>query len=336
MNSLPGRFGHWYFIVGVCALASVLAGVGLIGYGLVETPATINPWPYIGGIAAIVLGFFATAVISILIKIESNNARQLGELRDLHETINKQLTRLDVLVTNSEISDLAKSLVHRDHELDSLRQTIRASVRREDWEGAYHLADEMERRFGYREEAAQIRDEIHDAKAEAITRRLNEAMALIDEHCRKSEWQLARSEVDRLLKLLPDDPRVTPMPGRLKALWEERKNGLLADWRQAVQRHDVDRAIEVLRDLDLYMTPDEAQELQDSARSVFKEKLMQLGVQFRFAVTEHRWHDALEAGAQLIREFPNSRMATEVRERLDILRERAKHQEPKAVQTGAA
>ena len=79
-----------------------------------------------------------------------------------------------------------------------------------------------------------------------------------------------------------------------------------------------------LKELDQYLSPAEAKALQASARDVFKDKLLQLGVQFRFAVTEKRWHDALTIGMEIIHDFPNARMAGEVREALDTLRQRAR------------
>ena len=58
-------------------------------------------------------------------------------------------------------------------------------------------------------------------------------------------------------------------------------------------------------------------------------------MQFRFAVSERRWQDALDIGLELIRDFPNARMANEVREVMDTLRERArsKSTEPQATGT---
>ena len=97
-------------------------------------------------------------------------------------------------------------------------------------------------------------------------------------------------------------------------------------WEEATQRSDTDHAIEILRELDQYLSPAEAHALQSSARHVFKEKLLQLGVQFRFAVNEKRWADALSTGLVLVRDFPNARMTNEVREALDTLRERARQQ----------
>jgi hypothetical protein len=110
----------------------------------------------------------------------------------------------------------------------------------------------------------------------------------------------------------------------MAALQEEHKQELRLEWDEAVRRNDTDRAIDVLKELDQYLSAAEVQALQSSARDVFKEKLLQLGVQFRFAVTEKRWSDALATGLELIRDFPKARMATEVREAMDTLRERSR------------
>jgi hypothetical protein len=56
---------------------------------------------------------------------------------------------------------------------------------------------------------------------------------------------------------------------------------------------------------------------------VFKARLLNLGVQFSLAVQESRWRDALEVGLLLRQEFPNSRMAQEVHEKIETLRVRA-------------
>jgi hypothetical protein len=63
--------------------------------------------------------------------------------------------------------------------------------------------------------------------------------------------------------------------------------------------------------------------MQETARSVFKEKLNNLGKQFSTAVQDHRWIEAIRLGEQVIREFPNSRIAQEVRDNMDSLRQRA-------------
>jgi hypothetical protein len=39
------------------------------------------------------------------------------------------------------------------------------------------------------------------------------------------------------------------------------------------------------------------------------------------AISDKQWADALEIGQQIMRDFPNSRMSGEIREKLDVLRQ---------------
>ncbi|HEY3243685.1 MAG TPA: hypothetical protein VGM03_10065, partial [Phycisphaerae bacterium] len=224
---------------------------------------------------------------------------------------------------NTRISDAAKSVAHRDQELSALREALHEDIRRNDWEAATRMVDEMERRFGYRQEAESLREEIQIARAEAMRRKLDEAAAVVAQLIEAGDWPKARREIDRLERVLPDEPRVAEIAAFFHRRRELRKRELLKAWSEAIRRDDVDGGINILKELDQHLTREEAQSLQSSARELFKEKLQQLGVQFRFAVKERRWRDALEVGVQLIEEFPNTRMASEVSEHIDGLRKRA-------------
>jgi hypothetical protein len=273
---------------------------------------------------ALFIAIMMMTVWPLLLKTESTTARELSEVRDLKEAVALQSAKLDLIVENTRISDAAKSVARRDLEMDALRNAIREEIRRERWEVGFTLVDEIERRFGYKQEADTLRKELEDARVEAIQSKLDDAIKLIADHFEAHDWERAQGEIDRLLHALPEEGRVLKLIDEMKARRERHKEELRHAWDEAVRRNDVDAAIDVLRGLDQYLSRDEAQTLQSSARHVFKEKLLQLGVQFRFAVTEKRWQDALTTGLELVREFPNSRMATEVREALDALRERAR------------
>jgi tetratricopeptide (TPR) repeat protein len=278
-----------------------------------------------------------TTVTPVLLKMESTIARQLDELKDLNEVLPKQLAALLDIAQNTRISDGAKSLARREEELDALRTAIREDIRRERWDAGLSLIDEMETRFGYKEEADRVREELDDARNDRIQAKLAEAVEMIESHFASRQWDRAQSEIDRLITALPEDPRAVSLRERMRSLKEEHKHELKLAWEDAVRRHDTDHAIDILKELDQYLSPAEAQTLQASARNVFKEKLLQLGIQFRFAVTERRWQDALSTGLELIREFPNARMANEVRDVLDTLRERARtapESTPAGVRTG--
>jgi len=308
-------------VIAVAAMvfAAILMGLGLIGYG-----DRAGIWMFAAGALVLFAAIWLMSITPLILKLESNVARQLDEFRELHEIVSKHLAMLEAIAENTRISDAAKSLARRDQELDALRETIRDDIRKEKWEAALTLIDEMERRFGYKEEADRVREELDDARNDRIQKRLSEAVEMIESHFQTHEWDRAQGEIDRLVNALPDDSRVLSLQDRIKALKDQHKQELKAAWDDAVRRNDTDHAIDVLKELDVYLSPAEAQSLQTSARNVFKEKLLQVGIQFRFAVTERRWQDALNTGLELIRDFPNARMANEVREAMDTLRERAR------------
>lgn len=336
MAVVPGRFSQLRWLQNVVCVTAIVGSVILIGLGIVRYASSgevASAWMIAAGGFVLFIAVMLMTLTPLILKIESTTARQLSELRDLNEILVKQVALLGSVAENTRISDAAKALAHRDQESDALRTAIRDDVRNEKWELALNLVDEMERRFGYKEEADRLRDEVDEARNIAIQARLQEAIEMIESHFQSHQWDRAQGEIDRLLNALPDDAMVLGLQDRMKVLMEEHKQELKLAWEEAVRRSDTDLAIDILKDLDQYLSPAEAQALQSSARDVFKEKLLQRGVQFRFAVNEKRWSDALTIGLELMREFPNTRMANEVREALDTLRERARAEaEPEAVQ----
>jgi len=145
--------------------AAILMVLGLIGYG--NTPGV---WMFAAGAVVLFAAIWLMAVTPLILKTESNLARQLDEFRDLQEIVAKQLAMLEAVAENTRISDAAKSLARRDQELDALRETIRDDIRKEKWDAALTLIDEMERRFGYKEEAERVREELDDARNDRIKR----------------------------------------------------------------------------------------------------------------------------------------------------------------------
>jgi tetratricopeptide (TPR) repeat protein len=339
MSMTPGRFSQLRWLQSAVLVLAMIGALVLIGLGLAGMGSNSDIWIVAAGAFVLLLFVVLMTFATLVLKMESTMARQLNALRDLHELMVKQAMQLDAVAENTKISDAAKSLARRDQELEALRTVIRGDIRNERWEAALKLIDEMERRFGYREEAERIREELDDARNDRIRTKLGEAIEMIESHFDSHQWERAQQEMDRLLRMFPDDARVQRLPERLKILKEEHKQSLRRAWDDAVRRNDTDHAIDILKELDQYMTSEEAQALQNSARHVFKEKLLQLGVQFRFAVNEKRWSDALATGLELVRDFPNARMAHEVREVIETLRERARQaaeQERRSPETSTA
>jgi hypothetical protein len=112
---------------------------------------------------------------------------------------------------------------------------------------------------------------------------------------------------------------------------EAHKKQLLIEWNDSVKRHDPDESIATLTRLDPYLTPAEAEAMQETVRGVFKEKLNGLRTKFSLAVQDHHWREAIRLGEEIVQDFPNSRIAVEVKETMVALRQHAEEErEPQA------
>jgi hypothetical protein len=196
------------------------------------------------------------------------------------------------------------------------------------WEGATSLVNEMENSFGYRQEAAGIRKQIDDRQQELIRKQVHDAVATIERHVRGEAWPEAMAEANRIAHIFAGNAQAAALPREVETRREAHKRQLIDSWNDAVMRHDVDGAIEILKRLDQYLSPSEAETYQESARSIFKEKLSILRTQFSVAVQDHKWAEALRIADTITRDFPNTQMAKEVREMMESLRARASGLEP--------
>jgi hypothetical protein len=260
-------------------------------------------------------------------------AREVAH-RQVEQTINPILERLEQfsimlnLISEQQlISDRAKAVAFRDKDRDALRRAIQEEIAKSDWEAALLLAADIEKSFGSKQEADQFRLEIEQRFDENVQKQIGQVVAAIDRHVRSEQWQVAFDEAHQLAARFPTNDQARNMPQEVEGRRQQHKRQLIDSWHDAVQRKDWDGAIEILKKLDLYLTPTEAESFQETARGVFKEKLNNLRTQFSMAVQDHHWADAVRVGDIIIRDFPNTQMAKEVRESMDALRERAANPE---------
>jgi len=152
------------------------------------------------------------------------------------------------------------------------------------------------------------------------------AIAHIEELIENRRWVEANEEIEGLIKLYPNHSQAKALRQTLADKKEERKKLLLTAWDDAVKRGATDRSLEILKDLDSYLTANEGLALQEAAKDVFKTKLHNLGIQFTLAVAGNNWAKALEIGTHIIRDFPNSKMAVEIREKMEALKQKVEKQ----------
>ena len=320
----------WAIVTYVVLLA---VSLGLILFGVQhaqETPASADAGAAVAAgegmellAAGIVCAVFVAATAPVAILLSLGRASQAKALHDLRESVRLHGDTLLRIQEHTGLSDSAKRIAYRRDERAMLRRAIEEDIAHEDWQAALVLVNDMGERFGYREEAEEFRAHIEYSRAEVLDRRINEALdhfqRILDTH----NWTAAYAEAARLQRLFPESHRVKDLDHRVRQAWELRKATLEREFLESAQRADVDHAMRVLKELDLYLTPREAEPFREVARGVVGKARENLGLQFKMAVQDHDWPTAVRVGEAIMQEFPNTTMAHEVRGRIDVLRAKA-------------
>ncbi|MFA6044940.1 MAG: hypothetical protein WC718_08150 [Phycisphaerales bacterium] len=131
------------------------------------------------------------------------------------------------------------------------------------------------------------------------------------------------TDAGRIMRLFPDSPRVESLRNRVAEARAAFKRDLERRFLVASHEGKSDEALELLRELDQYLTAAEAEPLRELARGVIGKARENLGAQFKLAVQDKRWREAVNLGEEIISQFPNTRMAGEVRGVIDGIREKA-------------
>jgi hypothetical protein len=254
--------------------------------------------------------------------------RSLSNILDNIRTLRTNQTQTEAILTqineNLLLSDAVKSIAFREKDRSVLEDAIHQDIRMEKWESADLLINDLETRFGCVMEAQALRAELARFRKASIQEKIDNAIRHIESLWLIHHYGEAQKEVDILVRLYPDNLKVKNLNGQTDKHREEHKKVLLSRWEDSVKNNLIDEGIEILQLLDNYLSPTEAAALEESARGVFRAKLSGLGVQFKMLVTEKKWDQALRIGKEIVDEFPNSRMAQEVRDKLAVLEQRAK------------
>ena len=323
MYSASLRFSRMRHVGNVVTAAGVIGGAVLIVLGLLRLDQP--SWVAYLAAGGSIIGAAVTAFVlmRLALKIEANTSRTYNILHELHEDNRALQDTLGSLERNTRLSDAAKSIAYRAAEWEALRSAIYEEIQKEDFEAVFRLIDVLENCPSYKHEAERLRVETRDQCAEALRNKLALAIRHVNQLLDSRQWQQAVHEIERIEKVMPAEQAVKELRDLLARRKEGYKRSLVAECNKAVGEGNIERGIELLRELDQYLTTEEARSAESTARALFKERLAQLGIQFQFAVKERRWRDALASGLQIIEEFPNARMAAEIQERLGPLRERA-------------
>ena len=254
--------------------------------------------------------------VSRILKALGENSAKLEDVTGALEKISAELTQINHI---TRVSETTKSIVFRDADKQSLREAVFDKLQQQDFDAANQIIEEISKRPEYEDLAEQLKSQTgryHDATDHE---RLDQMIAHIEKLLDDCQWARASAQIEGLIKTHPDSEQARRMRQGLLDRKQQRKRILLAAWDDAVKRQETDRNLEILKELDLYLTPNEGLALQEAARDVFRTKLHNLGVQFAIAVTEKQWIGALDIGQRIINDFPNSKMSEEIRTKLHVL-----------------
>lgn len=264
------------------------------------------------GFSCFCIGVIRWAVLGVnhtqIAKMEGNRQKST----ELLQSINDRLL----------FSDAAKRIAYRQRERDALRTAIQEDIAKGELDAALALVKEMSHLYGYHEEAEFFREQIQAARAAEMDTKVANAINELDQILTRCLWEQAAVVAAKIERQFPDSPRVVNLAQRVKDAKDCHKHSLENQFLQAAERDDVDLAMELLKELDKYLTETEAAPFRETARGVIGRKRDNLGVQFKLAVQDKEWAGAIRVGEQIVKEFPNTKMADEVRGMLDALHAR--------------
>lgn len=160
-------------------------------------------------------------------------------------------------------------------------------------------------------------------RSESYELRVSEAITELEPLLAEHRWEDAADQVALIQKTYPHSNQISGLENQVKIAWRKAKQTLQRQFREAANRDDPERAMDLLKELDKYLTATDASEFTEIAKSVIEKLKANLSLRFRMAVNKRDWTAATKVGEQIIRQFPNAQMAQELRMKIDLLRERS-------------
>lgn len=308
------------WIVAIYGTAFAIAAWLLFG-----GPREENSLALIGGMvsAVVVLCTIPIALGAPGQSSEGSPSEQSIETAKLRDQVRKMTASIEHLEETLVLSDDARRVLNRHKERDLLRGAIEEDIRAGEYSAAMVLVRELAERFGYRADAEELREKIETARTRGEHEQIREQITKMNELVAAYKWNEAQREASRITRVFPESPMVDGLRHRVESAKERHKLEIERRFLEAAQGDRIDDAMDLLHEMDHLLTEAEAEQFREVARGVIGKARENLGAQFKLAVRDKSWDDAAVVGERIIREFPNSRMATEVRELIDTVRERA-------------
>ena len=268
---------------------------------------------------------FFLSTISYLQRLNESLESMVDDMRRLRTSQTHEEALLTGLSENVLLSDTLKSIAFRDKDLKTIEETAMQNIRKGNNETAEWLIEQIRTKLGAEELADKLKTEMKRTMQLSEEEQALEHIKHLESLWMIHDYKVAYAEEAELINKYPGQTSVQKLKGQTEKKRLQHKQELLEKLDEASKKSDHDRSVEILKMLDNHLTPTEAAALQETARDVLKTRLHNMGVQFSLAVTGKEWAKALKLGRAIVKEYPNSRMAEEVREKMNTLCELAEH-----------
>ena len=293
-----------YFPIAIAAIVGVI-------FGATNSAGVLSSELFLGSL--IVLGIVLTCICFVFQGASSmSSSGSAGEAE-----------KLDAILEAMQMSENAKRILFRDRELDLMRKTVHEDIAQGDFHAALLLCDRMADVYGAVEEAEKMKTNVQEIIHQHHEERIQEELEQLKELTDQQQWVESYQFAARLRRLYPESPLLHDLEQNIADMRTEYGHALEDRFLKAAKNDNIEQAMHLLRELDKYLTPEDARRFRDTATSVIKTYLESLGARFKMAVNDHRWQDAVEFGGELVGQFPNTKMAEEVNEILNTIRVRA-------------
>lgn len=308
------RPGNWWWFMWIIYASAIVMSVAMVVGGNRNGSELF--------MAAGMLAFVVVVSLGPVFYLMSRRFAS-GQEDELHSQIERLLMAVEKGHEYSALSDDARRTLNRRRERELLCAAIEEDISAEDWDAAMVLVNELAERFGYRADAEGFRQRVDSARAETLDRKVRDSIALLDGLIIQRRWDQATAEAARIARLYPDSTRTEGLRRRVDQALTTYKDDLERRFLTAAKEERVTDAMNLLKELDAYLSTQDAERYREVARGVIGKARDNMGAEFKLAVQDRRWRKAVELGERIVEQFPNSRMAEEVRAIIDGLRAKA-------------
>ena len=249
------RFG-WHFLFSfIIFLAAIIAMVGLFQGAQSQDSsafAIAKAFFCAGGMIAVF------AILLLLSEVVYSLKANSEKLDNTVEMLSRENNLLMQISQASRLSDTAKEIVYRDSEQIELGEAVLTKLHQHDFDDADAMIAAMAEHPKYQKLMERLKLKADKFRSATEEGRVNQIIAHIEELLDQMLWIQAAAQIDSLIRNFPYSEKAKTMPNRLQERKDQHKRELLADWDLTVRNKEADRGLEILKELDLYLTPAEA------------------------------------------------------------------------------